>query len=120
MRSVGDELPATVEPTEDDLPVSAMSYTIEEHYRDSADAIPIRDPGVFDGDLRNIFALPAEAPEGTSRRVSFIASHRREIAARISYWTGESSYVVRQFTGAFSANGPKRSACACAVSRHPP
>jgi hypothetical protein len=24
-------------------------------------------------------------------------SHRREMVTRISYWTGESSYVVRQF-----------------------
>ena len=96
MGAVGDELPDTVEPTEDDLPVSAMSYTIEEHYRDSADAIPIRDKSVFDGDLRNIFAVPAEAPGGQPAG-EFIASHRREIVARISYWTGESSYVVRQF-----------------------
>ena len=28
---------------------------------------------------------------------AFIAAHRREIVARIAYWTGEGSYVVRQF-----------------------
>jgi hypothetical protein len=96
MRKVGDDLPPSVEPTEDDLPVSAMSYTVEEHYRDSADQIPIRDKRLFDGDLRNLFAVPAEAPNGQPA-ADFISSHRREIVGRIAYWTGESSYTVRNF-----------------------
>jgi hypothetical protein len=96
MRAIGDELPPAVEPTEDDLPVSAMSYTVEEHYRDSEDSIPIKDRRVFDGDLRNIFASQTEAPTSQSA-AEFIAAHRREIVGRISYWTGESSYVVKQF-----------------------
>jgi len=96
MRDIGDDLPAAVEPTEDDLPVSAMSYTVEEHYRDADDSIPISDHRVFDGDLRNIFASEGEAPSAQTA-AEFIAGHRREIVARISYWTGESSYVVKQF-----------------------
>ena len=96
MKEVGDELPTVVEPTEDDLPVSAMSYTVEEHYRDSEDEIPIKDKRVFDGDLRNLFGSAAEAPNGQPA-AEFITSHRREIVGRISYWTGESGYVVRQF-----------------------
>ena len=96
MREVGDELPPPVEPTDDDLPVSAMSYTVEEHYRDSEDAIPIPDKRVFDGDLRNLFASSAESPNGQPA-ADFITSHRREMVTRISYWTGESSHVVRQF-----------------------
>ena len=96
MKKVGDDLPPLVVPTEDDLPVSAMSYTVEQHYRDVQDAIPIPDRRVFDGDLRNLFAVAAEAPDGQPA-AAFIASHRREIVARIAYWTGESSYVVRQF-----------------------
>jgi len=96
MRDIGDELPTSVEPTEDDLPVSAMSYTVEEHYRDAEESIPIHDRRVFDGDLRNIFAAEGEAPTAQGA-ADFIAGHRREIVARISYWTGESSYVVKQF-----------------------
>ena len=96
MSEVGDELPPSVEPTDDDLPVSAMSYTVEEHYRDSEDSIPIRDKRVFDGDLRNLFASSTESPNGQPA-ADFITSHRREMVGRISYWTGESSYVVRQF-----------------------
>jgi hypothetical protein len=96
MRDIGDELPASVEPTEDDLPVSAMTYTVEQHYRDSEGSIPIRDRRVFDGDLRNIFAAQTEAPTAQSA-ADFIVAHRREIVGRISYWTGESTYVVKQF-----------------------
>ena len=96
MRRIGAKLPPPVEPGEDDLPVSAMKYTVEEHYRDSEDSIPIRDKRVFDGDLKNLFASATEAPNGQAA-AEFITSHRREIVGRIAYWTGESSYVVRQF-----------------------
>jgi hypothetical protein len=96
MKKVGAKLPPPVEPTEEDLPVSAMQYTIEEHYRESEDGIPIRDKRVFDGDLKNLFASGAEAATGQPA-ADFIQAHRREIVGRISYWTGESSYVVRQF-----------------------
>src|SRR5678815_1440528 len=48
MKRVGPRLPPPVEPTDDDLPVSAMKYTVEQHYRDSEDTIPIRDKRVFD------------------------------------------------------------------------
>ena len=54
------------------------SYTVAEHYRDSDDTIPIRDERLFDGDLRNIFASPTDAPERSAgRRVH--RAHRREI-----------------------------------------
>jgi hypothetical protein len=96
MKKVGGRLPPPVEPTEDDLPVSAMRYTIEEHYKDAEDKIPIRDKRVFDGDLKNLFASAGEAPTGQPAS-EFIEAHRREVVGRISYWTGESSYVVRQF-----------------------
>jgi hypothetical protein len=96
MRKIGNRLPPPVEPSDADLPVSAMKYTVEEHYRDSEDTIPIRDKRVFDGDLKNLFASATESPTGQPA-AEFITSHRREIVGRISYWTGESGYVVRQF-----------------------
>ncbi len=96
MRKISDRLPPPVQPSDADLPVSAMEYTVEEHYRDSEEAIPIRDKRVFDGDLKNLFATPTESPTGQPA-AEFITSHRREIVGRISYWTGESGYVVRQF-----------------------
>ena len=82
--------------TEDDLPVDAMKYSLEDHYRGIADSIPIRDSGIFDGDLRNIFATADEAPDGEPAD-QFLSSHRREIAGRIAYWTGEGASSVRQF-----------------------
>ena len=55
------EIPAL---TDDDLPVDAMTYSLEDHYRGLANSIPIRDSSIFDGDLRNIFASAAESPDG--------------------------------------------------------
>lgn len=96
MSEIAKEIPEAPEPGEDDLPVSAMQYTLAEHYKEHEASIPIRDPRIFDGDLKTIFVTEAQAPAGLSA-AEFIARHRREIVTRISYWTGESSSVVRQF-----------------------
>ncbi|MBA3343575.1 MAG: hypothetical protein H0T48_17295 [Gemmatimonadaceae bacterium] len=96
VRDVGDEPPPVAVPTDEDLPVDAMRYPLEEHYRDTAEVIPIRDSRIFDGDLRNIFATATESPDGQAAQ-EFIVAHRREIVGRISYWTGESSSAVKQF-----------------------
>ena len=58
--------------------------------------MPVSDSTIFDGDLRNIFGASAEAPDGQPAS-EFLAAHKREIAARISYWTGESTFALRQF-----------------------
>jgi hypothetical protein len=90
-----DDLPIAA-PTDDDLPVEAMRYSLEDHYRELGESIPITDSAVFDGDLRNIFATAAESPDG-ERADEFLQSHRREIVGRMSYWTGESAKSVRDF-----------------------
>ncbi len=95
MREIGDEIPDAPIPTEDDLPVTAMRYTLEDHYREAGAALPVADSGIFDGDLRNIFAEESEAEHG-QHADAFLESHRREIVGRISYWTGESPATVRQ------------------------
>ncbi len=95
MQEVGQDTPEVPVPGEDDLPVASMRYSLEDHYRESAVAIPIQDTSIFDGDLRNIFASGAESPEGQSA-AAFLAAHRREIVGRIAYWTGESTFAVRQ------------------------
>jgi hypothetical protein len=96
MREVAAETPEVPSPTDDDLPVNAMHYSLEQHYRDSSAAMPIRDSGIFDGDLKNIFGSAGETPDGESA-ADFLSAHRREIVGRISYWTGESAPAVRQF-----------------------
>ena len=95
LREVADESPDIPVPTDDDLPVNAMRYSLADHYRSLDDKIPIADSTIFDGDLRNIFATKNEAPEGESA-ADFLRSHRREIVGRIAYWTGESPSSVRQ------------------------
>jgi len=96
MKEVANKVPVVPEPCEDDLPVSAMQYTLAEHYQEHQGSIPIRDPRIFDGDLKTIFVAESQAPGGVSA-ADFIALHRREIVTRIAYWTGESASVVRQF-----------------------
>jgi hypothetical protein len=96
MRELGGEPPPTPQPTADDLPVEHMHYTVEDHYRDLDEGLPVSDEGHFDGDLRAIFATAEEAPAGEGA-AEFVRRHRREIVRRIAYWTGEPTTSVRAF-----------------------
>jgi len=96
MHEVSADAPSVRAPTDADLPVEAMHYTLADHYAMSREALPIADPQHFDGDLRMIFGTAAEAPEGESA-AAFLRRHRREIVRRIAYWTGESTTTVRGF-----------------------
>ena len=96
MREVATQIPEVPEPSEEDLPVSAMHYTVADHYAQSSRPVPLRDPRIFDGDLRTIFAGAADAPKGASAS-EFLKRHRSEIVTRIAYWTGENAASVRQF-----------------------
>jgi hypothetical protein len=80
----------------EDMPVEAMKHTVGEHYSDYTSDLSIGDERFFDGDLKNIFAGGDEAPDAERAGV-FIRRHRREVVGRISYWTGESTIVVRPF-----------------------
>lgn len=95
MGELSDREPEVPELSDDDLPVSAMRYTLADHYSEAEEKIPIRDIRIFDGDLRNIFGNAVETPEGIPA-AEFIRSHRREIVRRIAYWTGEGASIVRQ------------------------
>jgi hypothetical protein len=94
MRELAEIVPEVPTPTEDDLPVEAMHYTIADHYRENAESLPLVDPSHFDGDLRTLFASTDEAPSAESAQ-AFLQRHAREIVSRVSYWTGEGPTVVR-------------------------
>jgi hypothetical protein len=96
MKEVAHQVPVVPQPSDDDLPVAAMRYTVAEHYEENEESIPIRDQRIFDGDLQTIFVAPKHAP-GAALAADFISRHKREIVTRISYWTGENGSVVRQF-----------------------
>jgi hypothetical protein len=96
MKEIAHQIPTVPEPSDDDLPVTAMRYTLAEHYKDNEERIPIRDERIFDGDLSTIFVATEQAPGGATA-AEFISRHRREIVTRISYWTGENASIVRQF-----------------------
>src|ERR671932_217065 len=48
LREIGDERPVVPPITDHELPVEAMHYTVEEHYRDLAEPIPLGDERHFD------------------------------------------------------------------------
>jgi hypothetical protein len=89
-------------PTPDDLPVEAMDYTIEDHYRELDEELPIAEHAHFDGDLRTIFASAEEAPDGEAAG-DFLRRHLREVVRRIAYWTGEPPAPVRKFIDLLAA-----------------
>ena len=94
MREIATEAPAPMQPSEDDLPVEAMHYSVADHYAEQEDRAPIEDERQFDGDLRGIFVSAMEAPKGEVA-YRFIERHQREIISRIAYWTSEPPSVVR-------------------------
>ena len=94
MREIGSQPPiVSSEVTEDDLPVDVMHYTVEEHYRELEEKLPIEDQRFFDGDLQTIFG----AAEPGQAAGDFIRTHRRELVARIGYWSGEGPAIVGAF-----------------------
>lgn len=94
MREIASEHRDPVAPTEDDLPVEAMQYTLAEHYESEHDSIPVADERVFDVDLRQIFFDESAAPSG-GHADAFLREHCREVVSRTAYWTSEHPSVVR-------------------------
>jgi hypothetical protein len=94
MSEVGPLSPVVPDLTDDDLPVSAMHWTVGEHYADDEDALPLDDARQFDGDLLRVFARPSEAPQGEPA-ARFLSAHEGELVTRIAYWTGEGPGAVR-------------------------
>jgi hypothetical protein len=94
MRELADTEPPTPVPSDDDLPVEAMRYSVAEHYEEDNESIPIEDERQFDVDLRQIFVREKDAPGGEPAH-AFLARHYREIVTRVAFWTSEHPSVVR-------------------------
>jgi hypothetical protein len=94
MREVSRLSPAVPAPTEDDLPVEMMHWTVGEHYESGEESLPLGDGRQFDSDLLRVFVRPADASMGETA-VHFLMHHEGELVTRIAYWTGESPAVVR-------------------------
>jgi hypothetical protein len=94
MHELSTLAPDVAAPSEDDLPVEMMHWTVGEHYEIGDDALPLGDGRQFDGDLLRVFGRSADAPLGETA-VHFLMQHEGELVTRISYWTGESPAVVR-------------------------
>lgn len=94
MRLLADADPGPLAPEEDDLPVTAMRYSLAEHYRTERDVVPVEDERQFDVDLRQIFVSERDAPTAEAAQ-SFLGRHYREIVSRVAFWTSEQPTVVR-------------------------
>jgi hypothetical protein len=86
--------------TKDDLPVDAMHWTLADHYADD-EPLPLGDAHQFDGDLRRVFAMSADAP-AAELASSFLARHEGELVARIAYWSGVGPAAVRSLLRALA------------------
>ena len=93
MDDLGDDVPPVPDPSDDDLPVESMGYTVAEHYESSRERLPIEDPAYFDDDLRDILADRLEAPDAPMAG-DFIRRHHRELVRRIAHWTAEAPSIV--------------------------
>jgi hypothetical protein len=94
MQTLANEDPGHLVPDEDDLPVTAMHYSLAEHYRAESDVVPVEDERQFDVDLRQIFMAERNAPSAESAD-AFLGRHYREIVSRVGFWTSEHPSVVR-------------------------
>jgi hypothetical protein len=103
MREIAAHTPTAPEPTEDDLPVDAMTWTVADHYADE-ELLPIGDARQFDGDLRRIFAMAADAPAGEPA-AHFLGRNEGELVARIAYWAGVGPAAVRALLRALARRG---------------
>src|SRR5215216_829255 len=93
MGEIGELSPSVPVPTEDDLPVEAMHWTVGEHYEIDDESFPLGDARQFDGDLLRVFARANEAPLAGSA-AHYLAEHEGELVTRIAYWTGEGPAIV--------------------------
>jgi len=99
MRELAGAEPVTPEPSADDLPLDAMTYSVAEHYEEERDTVPIEDDRQFDVDLRQIFVRESDAPGGQAAE-EFLRRHYREVVARVAFWTSERPSVVRSLIDA--------------------
>ena len=95
----GTTLPP-IEPTDDDLPLHAMTWTLADHYADE-ELLPVGDARQFDGDLRRLFAVAADAPAGEPA-AHYLTRHEGELVARIAYWGGVGPGAVRSLLHALA------------------
>jgi hypothetical protein len=100
MTEIAALAPTPIEPTDEDLPLRAMTWTLADHYANE-EPLPIGDARQFDGDLRRVFAVASDAPAGEVA-AHFIQRTEGELVARISYWAGVGPAVVRSLLRALA------------------
>ena len=100
MQEIAELSPSPLEPSDDDLPVTAMTWTVADHYAGD-EPLPIGDARQFDGDLRRVFATRHDAPAGESAS-QYLLRNEGELIARIGYWAGVGPASVRSLLRALA------------------
>ena len=100
MQEIAELRPSSLEPSDDDLPVAAMTWTLADHYAGDQ-PLPIDDARQFDGDLRRVFASRVDAPAG-EEAAHYLVRNEGELVARIAYWAGVGPAAVRSLLRALS------------------
>ena len=100
MGEIAELAPSALEPTQEDLPVAAMTWTLADHYADD-ESLPLGDARQFDGDLRRVFGSRTDAPAGEPAE-HYLARHEGELIARVAYWAGVGPAAVRSLLRALA------------------
>ena len=79
-------------------PMSQMTKTLGEHYREKRGRYGLDHPNFHDRDLRRVFS---DAPEhaGCPAAATFLRKIRPELRRLVAHWTGEYQYTIDQVLG---------------------
>jgi hypothetical protein len=94
MAEIGPRKPTVVTRRRVD-PISAMTKTLRQHYKEKRDRYGLDYPNVYDRDLRRLFS---DAPEYLQNPLAyrFLPKVRREVRRNVARWTGEYQYTIKQ------------------------
>jgi hypothetical protein len=84
-----------------DSPYHTKTYTLIEYYGEALDNFKDKALGLYDGDLRKIFAISSNGHKRTIPAKDLIRKNRRFLVETISRWTGAREKVVAPVIGRF-------------------
>jgi hypothetical protein len=93
MKSLVGKRPSVVE-GKLDSPYDVKTYTLIEYYSEDIDGFKDNALGIYDDDLRKIFAAAVNGNRKNLRAKELIRRHRRFLVGIISQWTGAREKVV--------------------------
>ncbi len=77
-------------------PLSELTGTLRQHYAERRKRLGVDDDTAYDRDLKRLFPKRADNPTGVGSADHFIAEIESEALTKVTRWTGEYKYLVRQ------------------------